>query len=102
MKQHITQEQLDEISHVQQLIYIKALHLDIPGTRLNLPDIGHLIWFLNEHLETAWWHINKSRYPNVWTIITKDNVGIEESDHEELIDALWKAVKEVLSREQPK
>lgn len=106
MKQHITKEQLNELTPAQRQRYEDWIGSKVAATTTvwavaewNV-SIGHLIWFLDEHIDTGWWSMNKSSYPKVWTVMTKDDVGIEEADRKELIDALWEAVKAVLSLEE--
>jgi hypothetical protein len=116
LKQHITHLQFDELTPEQRqkwLTWTFAKDKEIEQDRVRLEtmvsyigqpsyrSIGHLIWFLNDYMsqQDGWWAMNRSRYPNVWSVETKYDVGIMRDDGEgpELIDVLWEAVKVVLS-----
>jgi len=116
LKQHITQTQFDDLTpeqHERWLTWTFSKDKEIDQDRVRLEtmvsymgqppyrSIGHLIWFLNDYMnqQQGWWAMNKSRYPDVWSVETKYDVGMMRDDGEgpELIDVLWEAVKSVLS-----
>lgn len=97
MKQAITVDQYHELTEEERHKFIewttsKGQHA------VTVRSIGHLIWFLNDHIETldGWWAMNKSRHTDVWSIESKYDVGFGNEDRPELVDTLWDAVKSVL------
>jgi hypothetical protein len=105
VKQRITQGQWDELTPEQHTRYIEWTLKKSAETGDHTTvyrSIGHLIWFLDDHIEKfdGWWAINKSRYPDVWSIESKYDVGFGNEDRAELVDALWMAVKATLRQER--
>ena len=82
MKQHIIEEQWDELTGKQKEAF-GELDTEIAqnhGIYVVHPSIGRMIEFLGDDF--------------VWVVINPDGMGIIKSD--ELCDALWSAVKEKL------
>jgi len=99
MKQHITVEQLNELSENGKSNLVDwynennklPVFQPIPETDLLL-SIGQMIEFLDKNNDTNWEiRLHKPRY-DVRTYLS------EEEDHGELCDALWGAVEEVLEK----
>lgn len=83
MKQHITQKQLEELDEFDR-IKIKNQCL----------SIGQMIEFLDE--EYGSWKLDSWQD---WEIVnTQENKNIVLAKNDELCDALWEAVKEVLEK----
>ena len=84
MKQHIDRNQWEELTHEQHKEFWGALTIGSRRFPVELPSIGQLIEFLGEE------------YRN-WAMIgdkEKESVLIMRLEpEEELIDALWEAVK---------
>jgi hypothetical protein len=111
MKQRITQEQLDTLSDQQRYRYATWCdpkdELDWPWSshgvirkgKLPLLTIGQLIEFIVDHTkERGWLHIQTPSERCGWRIECK-YVDFDEDDTLELVDALWSAVKVILSEE---
>ena len=99
MKQHITIEQWNELPPSGQVKIRKLWRNN--GQEVNLLgvndiNIGQMIEFLdeqNENFDVIY------RYKGGWEVGSKDHNDILAfSDKEELCDALWEAVKEVLNK----
>lgn len=88
MKQHISLQQWDEITHDQKN------KLDDYGCRRDWKmTIGQMIWFLKEKD-----CISRIYFTCVDEWCVRDN-ALNEKDKKELCDALWEAVKEKLNKE---
>ena len=90
MKQHITKEQWDELSREVQRVIVVATN------NLNIPNIGNLIEFLGDKIQAI--TIGPTDevddgYHVVYATWVKDEVPYDAFHSEELIDALWEAVK---------
>ena len=114
MKQHITIEQLNELSNegkeklrkwCDKKDYIKA---DIMALATNKPmplpllNIGQMIEFLQGNLiniETIEQAGEVGECPPLKFMITSSIDSFDDQESLELCDALWEAVKEVLKRE---
>ena len=117
MKQHITLEQLNELSKKGKEKYyewsFKLTRKEIESSfsftiedlikngRIRLMNIGQMIEFLDEEEFHEFVGIEKSHIN--WTVWMKDNtyqeikiISKHGKTQKELCDALWKAVKEVL------
>lgn len=103
MKQHISISQLNELSeegrqrldiwyHDECDHVCEEIETDIPRHNLPLLSIGQMIEFLDEYGPETIVVNTEER-----NIIGNDNVLIAWSDRE-LADALWEAVKEVLTK----
>lgn len=57
-------------------------------------NIGHLMLFLDQHL-TGWWKLQRDRDHTLWWVHCQDE-SFEGSYEEELIDALWNVVSQIL------
>ncbi len=120
MKQHITVDQLNELSEehresIRELwkpmvgdVYFNfsSLHTDAVNNRttikpsyLPLLSIGQMIEYLDEHYSLL--EIVKGQLSNSWHIQDRSLPSIVNLPkfEEELCDRLWSAVKEVLNKE---
>lgn len=88
MKQHITVEQLNELS-VAAKSNLREWSKD--KGYIPLPSIGQMIEFLGEHQM-----VSINQYQDGWEVYKKEN---KDPYHEELCDSLWEAVKQVLEKE---
>jgi len=109
MKQHITVEQFLELTSKQKKNYRKYFKpqskiietdmggnltirsISIRGIHLPLISISQMIEFLDEKHFQNWSYIIK-RYIDKWEVKINDNEFIND----ELCDALWEAIKELL------
>lgn len=108
MKQHITQDQLNSLSDKERYAIAgwadQKDDLDWPWSsdgiirkgKLPLFTIGNLIWFLDEHIGSGWWQVQRNGEKTGWRIFSKYGPDFEENEFPELIDALWSAVKKML------
>lgn len=103
MKQFITQEQYDSLSDAAKQVYITwtlAKSQETGDHTVSYRSIGHLIWFLDDHLP-GWWKIERATKQGtteeVWRI--RDECYFDEREYVELCDALWEAVKLLLESE---
>ncbi len=97
MKQCITQEQYEELSDKARMKFIEWT-LSRGDHAVTYRSIGHLMWFLDEHLLSGWWQLRRDSGKTEWMIASKYGPGHDET-FPELIDALWDAVKMVLEEE---
>jgi hypothetical protein len=98
MKQHITVDQLNELSKrsrdkLEEYMSIKGYWTT---TMFHLgPSIGQMIEFLDEHIDHRfgdnWW--NELFYGDY------DGGIYLREENKEISDALWEAVKEILNKE---
>lgn len=91
MKQHITEEQLDELSSKKRNVLHKVWRNN--GQVVNLLNhtdinIGTMIEFLGDEIKCLEFEVD------MW-FLNSDYEGIK-SNERELCDTLWQAVKEVL------
>lgn len=97
MKQEIAQSQFEELNEQQKKRYITWTLKKSTENRdytTVYRSIGHLIWFLDEHKDyVGWWGMTQA-VKGGWYL--EGSHGLAEG--EELVDALWEAVKIVLSR----
>lgn len=110
MKQRITPEQLNELSEKGKRILREweinrnyapyhgpsispSVPIEEKWYRLIQPTIGQMIEFLDER----WQPDIVGYYNGAWKVIVGDNIEVVG---EELCDALWKAVKDVLESEE--
>jgi hypothetical protein len=96
VKQHITEEQFNELSfHASNML---ADWMGKHKYKNVFPTIGQMIEFLDEHLER---HGYIDQYHDHNIVVGEagwnGDVSIGWNDYEELCDALWEAVKEVLN-----
>jgi hypothetical protein len=104
LKQTITQAQYEELSDKARMKFIewtcsKGNHAVV------YRSIGHLIWFLDEHITDEWWQIQRDGGKSEWRIESKYNFyedlrSYSNEDRVELIDTLWNVVKAILEDEQ--
>ena len=101
MKQHITQEQWDELIKEQQTKFMKILFdVELPEYSYGLPtvSIGQMIEFLGEG-------INIDDDGGEWFVQTQcefmngENVNTVNFLEKELCDSLWEACKNLLTNE---
>lgn len=100
MKQHITTEQLNELSRKAKdkfrqydRQFFEGKHVD----GMTLFSVGQMIEFLTENtylFEIKSHHTEKSRLP-LYNITA---YGLDIEDHHDLCDALWEATKITLER----
>ena len=101
MKHSIDQSQYDNLSDQGKQTYIAwtlAKSHESGDYSVSYRFIGHLIQFLDEHITHGWWHIKRDGAKQSWRVESKYMVFPEERN--ELIDALWEAVKRYLESEQ--
>lgn len=92
MKQHITIEQLNELSSDADFKLRGWMDSKGYGGYDYLPSIGKMIEFLGTS-----WMVNNRNSIGEWEVERRD--GMESFENSELCDALWEAVKEVLEHE---
>jgi hypothetical protein len=97
MKQYITSEQYNELSDEAKQKFV-VWHLTQPIEATAYRSIGHLIWFLDEHI-TGWWKIERSSTKDAWRV-QAEYVNFDDEGGPELCDALWDAVKMILESGQ--
>lgn len=112
MKQHITIEQLNELSKKGRK-NLEAWHLITYSEYMNPNDgdikllsIGQMIEYLEEHTkDVEYFSIRMGRaasdgfaFPRGTLITHMDGVGIEIEDEPDLCEALWQAVREDLEK----
>jgi len=118
MKQHITEEQYNELSENQKKTWEKSMRNKgytmekvygppgqywpfIPDSILNFPSIGEMIEFLDREdamLDISR-EINKKPFASVWHIDLIEKKNLKSlAVKPELCDALWEAVKEILEK----
>lgn len=91
MKQHITQEQFNELSPAHAA-YVKLWQA---GSTL-LPTIGQMIAFIDEHTQgMGWWNIERAGGKRAWRLQSKYG-DFDDDGKQELCDALWDGVKLLL------
>ncbi len=101
MKQYITQEQYEELTDEQRQAFI-AWTLAKGDHAVTYRSIGHLIWFIDDHIgKDGWWNIERGDYGKYWRVQAK-YIEFDEDGSVELIDALWEAVKVLLNEEVAK
>ena len=96
MKQTISKKQWEELSKEEQDIYAKKIYIDLIIIAANgYPTIGQLIEFLGDDL----WVIHQLDVPDnnkrkrVWYLEDAESGIDKDKCFDELIDALWEAVK---------
>jgi len=94
MKQHITKEQWDELSDEEKVLFLDVIvpnFRELHKSEYLHPSIGQLIEFLGDDLD----EISILSEDNLYFITTNYVVGkmYKSFEREELIDALWEAVK---------
>ena len=89
MKQHITKEQWDELTKKQKNV------LDDYGCKEDWRmNIGQMIWFLGDDLESIFNNRSSKKYRVVVSIIESGKLKeFETFTNKELVSALWQAVK---------
>lgn len=104
MKQHITIDQFNELNYKQQ-----EKLLEIFGAGYEYINIGKMIEFLDEHYpisiighQSQWhggkWYFNGGKIPQT---LTEESLKQSTKTYENnnLFDALFEAVKEILNKE---
>lgn len=103
MKQYITIKQLNELTEKGKnklLSYlfpgdywgnIKERLSDIP----KILSIGRMIEFLKKH---GWFHIETQHDPVFYWDVVIDHKGYGGAMHEDLCDALWETIKQILEK----
>lgn len=107
MKKHITEDQWNEISEKQQELFVKVVEpkeigyvgRGVCGECGNTltPSIGQMIEFLDEQKWKGC--LALGHYVGGWVVGDDDHYLVKSWKKEELCDALWEAVKEVLEKE---
>jgi hypothetical protein len=101
LKQSITQAQYEELSDQARQVYIAwtlAKSKETGDHTTVYRSIGHLIWFLDEHI-TGWWRIERSSTKDAWRVQAA-YTNFDDEGKPTLRDALWDAVKVILEDEE--
>lgn len=99
MKQHITIDQLKELSEKGKERYYGWVdnHVEIGRPRDIFLSIGQMIEFIKE----SGGSMSITLWDEGWTVTWNNNKGlVEPMFYDELCDALWEAMKQVLESQQ--